>query len=490
MMKKAKEIRDPLHGIISLDDSEVQILDHPFLQRLRFIKQLDFMDFIFPGATHTRFLHSLGSFHLASLTFDQIFKKFFFRSQEKKKRLRTSFKLAALLHDLGHGPLSHATEWAMPIVSSLWENTPTSFKKENLPMDFFSKRKAQHEDYTIKMILDSPLTESLKISFPDIDPFCIAGIIDGRLKCAKDFFLEGDINFRPILNQLISSDIDVDRMDYIGRDAYFCGLNFRGMEWSWLISNMTYYEKEGSLYLALYRKALPAFEQFLLIRHYMRLMVYFHQKSIIYKEILRRYFSSADCSFKLPSKIQDYVKCTDATLNEHLKLEAAKKNNWAKQIVTQTPHKLLFEDYLEKPFSFSDSEESFQTENKKRSQGSFIDLLYRELIKKRFQVILSEPSLHFDMSSFSSNVLSLQQQDSSSVLVSPQSKSAFLPPLFLINPYDPSKKPQTIESDKSLKFFKSYERIHHMKRLYVIPSELHASQSLKEKIFQKILSSK
>lgn len=471
-MRVNKEIRDPLHGVISLTAPEVKILDHPFLQRLRLIKQLDFMDFIFPGATHTRFLHSLGSFHLASLTFDHIFKTFSFCSKDTQERLRTTFKLAALLHDIGHGPLSHATEKAMPPFSSLWKNLPHFLHHKSF--SHFQSQKASHEDYTIKMIVDSHLTEGLAQAFPDLDPLCIAGIIDSRIKCSQDFFMDGGVNFRPILHQLISSEIDVDRMDYLGRDAYFCGVHVSRMEWSWLISNMTHYETEGSLYLALYRKALPAFEQFLLTRHYMRLMVYFHPKNIIYKEILDRFLSSSQDSFVLPSDIQTYVHYTDVTLNECLKLKAQDGNAWAQQIVRKAPHKLLFEGFPkahQKSFdSLSNPLFEEKLSLKTKADSSLIERLYKQLKKEGFHLILSHPFLHFDDIPYLSSSPFKRIPDTS------------LPPLFLIDPYNPSQKPHHIETERSIQFFKNYEEIRHFKRLYVLPEEFAAAHLQKEKM--------
>ena len=474
-MKNITEIRDPLHGIIRLTKSEMEILNHPALQRLRSIKQLDFMEFSFPGATHSRFLHSLGSFHLASLTFDHIFKKFPFSSSSVRNRIKTTFKLSALLHDLGHGPLSHASEKAMPSLSKLW--TEKLHQVKTLFHD--SKRKARHEDYTIRFIIDSSLNEKLKSTFSDIDPFYIACLIENELKLTDDFFIDQGFNFRPILSQLISSDLDVDRMDYLGRDAYFCGINFIQTEWDWLISNMVYYEKENQLYLALNRRALSAFEQFLLTRHHMRLMVYFHQKSLIYKELLERFFSfqkKSEKTFELPSNIEEYTLYTDHTLNEHLKEQAKEKNPWAKRIVEHKPYKLLFENYSEK-HQFLDPKNSKVPTNIKG-----VIALNHSLEKEGFNTILSLPSKdfhfkentphkdsHFSSKSFFPSLFSTQKNH---------------PPIFLIHAFNPNLEPCSIASEQSLRFFKHYEQTHHVERLYVSPEDYNqAKLFLKKKAF-------
>lgn len=115
----AIEVRDPVHGTLVFSNSETAVIDSPEFQRLRAIKQLGFADVSFPGATHTRFLHSLGVCHLAGQVFDRIFRQFPFSSESSREKFRQVFRLGALLHDVGHGPLSHTTEEVMPPVADL-----------------------------------------------------------------------------------------------------------------------------------------------------------------------------------------------------------------------------------------------------------------------------------------------------------------------------------------------------------------------------------
>ncbi len=329
------DVRDPIHGNISLSSAEVAILDSKAYQRLRAIKQLGFSEFSFPGATHNRYLHSLGVCHLAGVAFDHIFENFKFSTPDVRRRLRQTVRLGALLHDIGHGPLSHASEEVMPPLADLKVGAYT--KRLHPPKP---GAQANHEDYTIKFVTDSSLTETLKKSFSDIDPFHIACLIDKTLILEDDFFKDAGLDFRSILSQLVSSEMDVDRMDYLGRDSYFCGTNYGKVELSWLMSNLTYHQKDDRLLLALNRRALYTFDDFLLSRHHMHLMVYFHHKSIIYEELLYRYFTSKDRSFTVPADIEAYVACTDYALWHHL---GKVDNPWARRMVERRPFRMLFE---------------------------------------------------------------------------------------------------------------------------------------------------
>jgi HD superfamily phosphohydrolase len=329
------DVRDPIHGNIALADAEVAVLDSRAYQRLRAIKQLGFSEFSFPGATHNRYLHSLGVCHLAGVAFDNIFASFEFSSPDVRRRLRQTVRLAALMHDIGHGPLSHASEEVMPPLADL---KIRAYEKRKFKSPVGTQ--ANHEDYTIKFVTDSSLTETLRHNFSDIDPFHIACLIDKTLVLEDGFFKERGLDFRTILSQIVSSEMDVDRMDYLERDAYFCGTNYGKVELSWLMSNLTYHTVEDRLHLALNRRALYTFDDFLLARHHMHLMVYFHHKSLIYEELLYRYFTSKDRSFSVPSDIEQYVACTDYALWHHL---GKVDNEWARRMVERRPFRMLFE---------------------------------------------------------------------------------------------------------------------------------------------------
>lgn len=335
------EIRDPVHGSIYFSDGEVKILDSPEYQRLRAIKQLGFSEFSFPGATHNRYLHSIGVCHLAGLVFDSIFKVYHFEKPSSKARFRQIVRLGALLHDLGHGPLSHTTEQVMPMVDELEVNLYQ--KAQFLSADKASQyknRRANHEDYTLKILTESPIADIIQKEFRDIAAEHVACLIDKNLQPQDQFFIDHGHDLRPLLSQIVSSELDADRMDYLERDSYFCGTSYGKIDTEWLIQNMTFLIRDKRLYLALNRRALYSFDDFLISRHHMHLMVYFHHKSIIYEEMLNKYLTSPDCNFQLPADFNEYLLYTDYKLHEHL---AQTKNIWAQRIALRQPYKVLIE---------------------------------------------------------------------------------------------------------------------------------------------------
>lgn len=416
------EIKDPIHGTIVLSEAEEAVLETREFQRLRQIKQLGFAEYSFPGASHTRFLHSLGVMHLAGRAFDSIFRSFTFSNESVRARLRQSVRLGALLHDIGHGPLSHTTEDVMPAVDTL-EIKAYAQRERGYSID--PKRKATHEDYTIKMVTDSNLSRCLDKSFRDLTGLHVACLIDRGLKTPDDFFIDQGLDFRPVLSQMVSSEMDVDRMDYLERDAYFCGTNYGRVELEWLIGNLAFHENKGKVHLALNRRALYTFDDFLISRHHMYLMVYFHHKSIIFEEMLQRYLHSADCRYHLPSNVEEYLRCSDFSLYEHLAQQA---NPWAKAISDRRPFRMLAEMHA--------------TESTARPK-KICDALKSDGIQ----------TIHSSSATRLSKYHATQDQE------------AF--PIFVVDEYDVREKPVPIE--KVTRVFQKYEETRMIERIYVAP---------------------
>ena len=179
---KDKIINDPIYGFISLDDSLIlKLIDHPYFQRLRKISQLGLSYLVYPGATHSRFNHALGCMHLMKKVIYQLKNK----GQIISKIESRALKVAILLHDIGHGPFSHALE----------NSIVTEISHENLSLCFM---KAINEDF------------------------------NGELQTAIDIF--NNKYKKRFLHQLVSSQLDMDRLDYLKRDSFFSKSEIEGLD--------------------------------------------------------------------------------------------------------------------------------------------------------------------------------------------------------------------------------------------------------------------
>lgn len=215
-------VLDPVHGYIEMDEIVQELLATPQMQRLRRIKQLGFSNLVYPGANHTRFEHSLGAMHLASM----LMKNLDSIEEGKKKEIRA----AALLHDVGHGPFSHVTE------------------------NVIDKYTRHRHDDVKEIVGKGEIKEVLKKH----------GISPGDL--AKH--VKGETS----LGQILSSEIDVDRMDYLVRDAHYTGVAFGIVDYNRLINQMHFYEDR----LVVDYGGLKAAESLLVSRFWMNTSVYYH----------------------------------------------------------------------------------------------------------------------------------------------------------------------------------------------------------------------
>jgi uncharacterized protein len=330
------EIRDPVHGSINILDEVAPIIRDNFFQRLRNIKQLGFSDYVFPGATHTRFLHSIGVMSVGAKAFNKLFGEEL--SNIDMIRLRETFKLACLLHDVGHAPLSHSTEIVMPSLSSL--AIPKNFLSTN---DLLVNRQATHEDYTIKAIANSELSESFKLVEKKfgVSRQHVAELIQGST-IDKDYYIINNKNYFPILHQLVSSEMDCDRMDYLLRDSYFCGVSYGHFDLDWLLENLEKCEIDGDIFLGISERAVVTFDDFLLSRYHMFVMVYFHYRSVCLEQLLYKYFASSPGEYTIPANINEYIKHDDHYL---MKVMRESDNQYAQKIVRNDIPQKIFESF-------------------------------------------------------------------------------------------------------------------------------------------------
>ncbi|MCK6510656.1 HD domain-containing protein [Myxococcota bacterium] len=325
-------IRDPLHKSIELSESEMAMLRDPAYQRLRGIKQIGFAEIPYPGATHTRYLHSIGVGAVATRMWRSLQRYLPLDPQDAAQFLRI-VRAAAMLHDVGHAPLSHTTESLMPPQKDL---ALPSWLSDQSP-----ERQAHHEDYSLKIILDSPISRHLEAM--DVSPLSVSQLISGiRLKEDTTFHRQG-IDFFPMMRQIISSEIDADRMDYLLRDAFYCGVAYGQFDLDWLLQHLTPILHNQTAYLGLRSRALFTFEDFLLSRYHMFFSVYYHHASICYQEMLQRFFQEEPDAFPLPADLDAYLRTDDAELITALRRS---HNPWAQRITQHRPYIRLFEILL------------------------------------------------------------------------------------------------------------------------------------------------
>jgi uncharacterized protein len=329
--EQTMRIRDPIHGTIAVSDEEKAVIDSPQYQRLRHVRQLGFGDLAFPGATHTRHAHSLGAMHMGSRLFGAVAARSGL-PEDVRARFCTAVRLAVLCHDIGHMPLSHASEKIAPRRAALrlpsWLDPAAEGEQ------------ATHEDFTAKVILDSSLTPVLESRFGDlgVTPSAIVSLITGARPPKDPGFTHRGVDWTPLLRGLVSGELDADRMDYLQRDSFYTGVNYGRFDLDWLVSNLNPAEKGGKAYLALGRSAAFAFEDFLLSRYHMFVSVYLHHTSVNFDYMLRRYYEEAPGEFEIPSDMEAFLHCDDVALAHTLRRS---KNRWAQRITWRQGYKLL-----------------------------------------------------------------------------------------------------------------------------------------------------
>lgn len=233
-MSYRKIINDPVYGFITIDDELVyDVISHPYFQRLRRIHQMAMAQLVYPGAVHTRLHHCIGAYHLMCNAVNELRGKgFIIESAEEQ-----AAKIAILLHDIGHGPYSHALE------GTLIEN--------------FS-----HEQ--ISLLLMQKMNDEMQ----------------GRLQMAIDIFR--DEYPKKFLHQLVSSQLDVDRMDYLTRDSFFTGVSEGVIAYDRILKMLTVHDGE----LMIEEKGIYSIEKFLVSRRLMYWQVYLHKTVLCSEKML------------------------------------------------------------------------------------------------------------------------------------------------------------------------------------------------------------
>lgn len=233
-MNKKKIINDPVYGFIHIQSELIyDIIQHPYFQRLRHIKQLALANLVYPGAMHTRFQHALGAMHLMGRVLENLrYKKIDISAEEME-----AAQLAVLLHDIGHGPFSHALE----------ESLLPSIEHESLSYLFMNE-----------------LNKEFK------------GALDLTLKIFRNSYK------RKFFHQLVSSQLDMDRLDYLKRDCFFTGVEEGTIGVDRIIAMLTVHQNE----LVVEEKGIYSIENFITARRLMYWQVYLHKTSVAAERLL------------------------------------------------------------------------------------------------------------------------------------------------------------------------------------------------------------
>ncbi|RLE25045.1 MAG: hypothetical protein DRJ50_03640 [Actinobacteria bacterium] len=259
LLNPTHRIRDPIYGYIWLTDTELELVDTPVFQRLRRINQLALTKYVYPTAEHSRFVHSLGVVQAATNIFYEVlrFNPDIFNNdaQELQKHLQI-VRFAALLHDIGHMPFSHAAE------------------------QVFLDGNFTHEDISKYIIQNNP-SISNKIKKDGIKPQIVASLLKG--KPLKEYSL---------LKKFISGEFDADRADFLLRDSYFCGVKYGEYDYIRYAGSFRIIpDKDRQAVFAIEKGNLHAVEAFLLARYHYYLQVPFHRTRRGFDIVLERYFN-------------------------------------------------------------------------------------------------------------------------------------------------------------------------------------------------------
>ena len=364
-----RRIRGNVHGTIDVTALEDRVLSHPVLQRLRRIRQLAFLSYVFPGASHSRFEHSLGVMQQAGITWLKMranqnrlaqtcrsFDKFDQRERQVKGGLvhglltptfdiveelfsspytQQALRLAALMHDVGHPPFSHSGERFMPT----WEQVARGNSQAPAYLcEYFqsklkelrnrgvdpSQTRVRHEIYTL-LLIDTTLRQVYEGPYQGIriEPQDVVSIITPEITpVANSPLLAHKVH--NLCHELISGEVDIDRMDYLLRDSRECGVVYGIFDVSRVQDSLAVYfdPNDEAFHLGITISGLAAFEDYLRARHSMYLQLYFHKTSVA-AEAMMQYLSRQLGGFTLPSTPADYAALDETNIGTTLRQAAS-----------------------------------------------------------------------------------------------------------------------------------------------------------------------
>jgi len=304
------EVNDPIHGFIGLTEIEAKVVNSSPYQRLRRIKQLSGAHFVYPTAEHTRFGHCIGAMHLAGLTGRRLLK-----SLKLGEHALQEVRIAALLHDMGHGPFSHVFEESL-----------------------IERRGWNHEDVTEWIIRESQIGDLLEGA--GISKNRIANLVRGRRKKKTD----------KVVSSIVAGQVDADKMDYLIRDSFYCGVNYGLVDIHRLINSL---EVSDDLTLEFDLAARGALEAFLVARYEMFLNVYYHKTVRSVEVMLIKLMNAADTvlgltSFSTP---EEFLALDDMSLISRIRRIDPSESESAREAVTMVnmlDSRILYKSVFEK----------------------------------------------------------------------------------------------------------------------------------------------
>lgn len=277
-------IRDPIHGFIRADELEAALLNSRPMQRLRFIHQLGLTFLVFPGAEHSRFAHALGTMHLAGRVYDALASKsgglLPVHPGSSERRL---VRVAALLHDIGHAPFSHTAE------------------------DLFAGG-IDHEDMT-RRLLGSPEMRQIFDAWGDgIDPEAVQRILG-----------KTGIGIEGLLSEIVSSELDVDKMDYLRRDSLYCGVLYGSYDLERLIDTVVPVKdpEDGKWRVGVDHGGVHALEALVMARYYMFTQVYFNETSKVMELHFNKWLRTSGIEW--PDDPESFLLHDDLTVLEAMR---------------------------------------------------------------------------------------------------------------------------------------------------------------------------
>ena len=289
-LERTKVFRDPLYGYIEVDYKLISdLIDSKELQRLRRIRQLSGVSMVFQTAEHSRFTHALGAYHMANLVLRNVEGIDCLTEYEN-----IVFLCAALLHDVGHGPYSHA-----------FENVLST----------------SHEEMTVKIILDKNTDVNRILSMYEGLAEDIASVISHRGKY-------------PLIETFVSSQLDVDRMDFLSRDAYFTGATYGTIDMNRILRSMKVVD--GSVLCR--ASGVHSIESYLMSRYHMYFQVYYHPVSRSYELLLEGMYERikdlVNENVEIDANIQSFINVVknNNDVESYIELDDAYVNGFIKQL--------------------------------------------------------------------------------------------------------------------------------------------------------------